>query len=343
MDSAYARSEYGTEPVESAGRMLLAMITEKAMILDAREKKLLDEEPSRTTMARFRDKVLANLLLRTKLAGRINITEAQIEEKLKADPELDRARAEQMLQRQRATELFNEYYAGIYGKSAVEKSAENMAAAAEIHEYLLANPLKESPIRFIRGEQISKQLTDRQRGTVLATYTGGTITLKDWFDFLCEMSPPSRPKDLNTAAGAERLLEGALRIPILAAEAKRLALDAGEEYLDQVRQREEATLQALARQEQLKGIGEPSADEVLAYFNENREKFEKDGQPQEYSKEMDNRIKGMIWREKRDRILAEYEARLLEKYPYRINEAAIAGMKPSEQLRQEQPAEPETR
>jgi len=327
-EAAYARSKYGTEPVKSAGRMLRTMVAEKAMILDALRKNLLDREPSRTTMARFKDKVLANILLRTKLADKINVNKEEIEQKLKADPKLDRARAEQMLQRQKANELFNEYYKKIYEKNEVEKSPDNLAAVAEIHQDLLANPVQKGPITFIRGDQVRQQLTAKQKEMVLATYTGGVITIKDWFDFLCEMSPPSRPKDLNTAAGADRLLEGALRIPLLAAEARILGLHESEEYLNQVRQREEATLQALARREALKDMGEPSGDEIEAYFNAHREQFEKDGKPQEYSSDLDNRIKAMIWREERDHLLDEYEADLLAKYPYRINENAIVGVRP---------------
>jgi hypothetical protein len=117
-------------------------------------------------------------------------------------------------------------------------------------------------------------LTPQEKSIVLATYDKGTITLKDWFDALCELSPPSRPRDLHTPQGVERLLDRALRMPIFVKEANLYGFDKDENLLKQVKDYVDNMLLNKATREQIKDIKGPIPDEqIIDYFNKNKEEF----------------------------------------------------------------------
>ena len=117
-------------------------------------------------------------------------------------------------------------------------------------------------------------MTPEEQNIVLATYDNGKITLKDWFDTLCEMSPPSRPKDLNTPQGVEKLLDRALRMPIFVAEAILLGHNKDENILKQAKEYEDRLLLNKAKKEKTKDIKGPvPAQQIVDYFNNNKEVF----------------------------------------------------------------------
>jgi len=152
--------------------------------------------------------------------------------------------------------------------------SDNFPKAAQIHHRLLLRPQKPRKVGFIRISQIKDELTPVEKNIALATFDHGTITLKDWFDALCELSPPSRPRDLNTQQGVEQLLDRALRTPILVSEAGLLGLDKDENLLKQVKEYEDRILLNKIRSEKIKDIRGPIAEEqIIAYFNKNKETF----------------------------------------------------------------------
>ncbi len=263
--------------------VLMKMIAEKAMVIEARKLGFLDDESLTEQIKEFRDKRLANLLLQKQLQPKLIVTESEIQQKMKDDPKLSRARAEAMVKNAKGRALFGQYYKQICQKLNVTKKTENYLKAAQIHQRLLTQPKKPRKVPFIRISQIKEDLTPEEKDIVLATFSvrspqddKGKITLKDWFDTLCNSAPPSRPKDLNTPQGVDRLVERALSMPVLVTEAASLGLDSDKDLLKQVRDYEDTRLLSKVRSEKYKEIKEPTPDEIMLYFGQNREIFRTD-------------------------------------------------------------------
>ncbi len=256
-----------------AKTVLTKMLAEKAMIIEGRKQNLLEDPSIRDIVKRFRDRTLANLLLQTQLQSKLTVTESEIEEKLKADPKLNRAQAKTLAERTKANQLLDGYYKDIYAKFHVQKVTDNFAKAAEIHQRLLLSPKIPRDMPFIRISQIETDLTAEERDLTLVTFDGGKVTLKDWLDTLCEVAPPRRPTDLNTPEGVERLLNIALRIPILVNEAKLLGLDKDRNFVKQVKDIEDSHVLQKVQLDKFKDINEPTKEQIIDYYNKNKESF----------------------------------------------------------------------
>jgi len=260
------------QPV-NAKTVLLRMIAEKAMVMDAREKGYLKDGMTEMLVERYRQRRLVNLLLQKNLQDKLTVADSEIEEKMKTDPKLDRAKAEALLKNTKMRILFEQYYRQIYEKFHVIKISDNFPKVVEIHERLLLRPKTLQKISFIRNSQINDELTPEERDMVLATYDHGKVTLKDWLENLCESAPPSRPRDLNTVEGVERLLERTLTMPILVSEAQLAGLDKDENLLKQVKEYEDSRLLSQAKLTKYKEVEEPTAEQIAAYFNKNKKVF----------------------------------------------------------------------
>lgn len=265
------RSEYGGKaaPVDPE-TVLMKMIAEKAMIIEGRKQNLLEDDQS---IKRFKEGTLVRLLLQTHLGDKITVTESEIAEKIKTDPKLDRARAEAMLKRSKSRKAIEQFYNEICKKLHVQKLRHNFPKAAQIHQRLLYRPQKPREVGWIRNRQIKEELTAGEKNIALTTYDNGKVTLKDWFETLNQMSPPRRPKDLNTIEGVERLLDRAMKMPIFVAEAKLRGLDKDENFLKQLKEREDRILLSKVRRKALEGLQKPTKEEIADYFNKHKEEF----------------------------------------------------------------------
>ena len=263
------------EPV-NVEKVLLKMIAEKAMVSEARKGDYLKDESLSSLINRFRNKWLVNLLLQKQLQPMLTVTEPEIEKRMKADPKLTRARAESTIKNLKARMLFSQYYKHIFQKFHAKKLTENFPKAVQIHQRLLTAPKKPRTGGFIRITQTREELTPEEKNMALATFDKGKVTLKDWFDALCEMAPPSRPKDLGTVKGVEKLLDMALTKPLLIAEALLLGLDKDKDLLLKVRDYEDSRLLSKVRSDKYKEIKQPTTEEIMIYFGKNRELFRKD-------------------------------------------------------------------
>ena len=263
------------EPVNTE-KVLLKMIAEKAMVSEARKGDYLKDESLSSLIQRFRDRNLVNLLLQKQLQPMLTVTEPEIQKRMKADPKLTRARAEATIKNLKARILFSQYYNHIYQKFHAKKLTENFPKAVEIHQRLLTQPKKPRTGAFIRITQTKEEVTPEEKNIVLVTFDKGKVTLKDWFDALNEMSPPSRPKDLNTVKGVEQLLDRALSKPLLLAEAMLQGLDKDKELLQKVREYEDSRLLSKVRSDKYKEIKQPTTEDIMIYFGKNREIFRKD-------------------------------------------------------------------
>ncbi len=193
--------------------------------------------------------------------------------RLRSDPKLDRTRAQAILQRTKANKILDSYWQQLYKKLNVQKVIANFARAAEVHQRLLYRPKEPRSVGWIQNNQVRNELTPQEKNIVLANYDKGKITLEDLLIALCEIVPPGRPKDLNTAQGVERLLDRVLRIPIFVAEAESLGLDKDESIVRQVRQYEDMRLLGAAQMAIYQQAAEPNEQEIVAFFNNNKEMF----------------------------------------------------------------------
>jgi peptidyl-prolyl cis-trans isomerase C len=268
------------EPTD-ANAVLMKIIAEKAMTMDARKQNVLVEnEMIRTTVRKFKERKLVGLLMQKQLEGKLSaaVSEAEIAEKISemADPKLDRERAKMMVERAKANEIMGQYYAEIYKKSNVKKVNANFVKAAQLHQRLLFQPKVERNVRWILNSQMRDELTEDEKNIVLATFEKGEVRVSDWFETLGDIAPPRRPNDLNTAQGVERLLDQTLRTPILVAEAVSLGLDKDEDIRKQVRDWEDMNLPGYAQQTKYQEAPEPTEDEIRAYFDGHKEEFKED-------------------------------------------------------------------
>jgi len=260
--------------IPDAKAVLILMIAEKAMVIEAREQKLQEDELTQKVIKDFKEKKYVNSLLSTYLQGKIIIADSEIEEKIKSNPKLDQVQAKAMLAKEKSGQILNQYYTDLLKKFHVKTLNENFFRVAQIHNRLLYWPKESRKASFIRIRQIKDELTPEEQSIVLATYDTGEITLKDWFGTLCEMSPPSRPKDLNTPKGVEQLLDRALRMPIFVSEAKLLGFDKDQNTLKEAEEYEDRILLSKARSEKIKDIQGPVPEaQLVDYFNKNKEEF----------------------------------------------------------------------
>jgi hypothetical protein len=256
-----------------AKTVLLKMVAEKAMIIEARAEGYLDDEKTSASIKRFAERKLVNLLLQRYIEGKINVTEDEIKQRMQADPKLDKARAKAIVERAKANILLDQYYKRIYGKSEVKKLSQNFPTVIKIHQRLLSNPRQTRKVNFIRTSQVRDDLSQQEKSIVLAQYKTGKITINDWFTALCDIVPPRRPRDLNTPKGIDQLLERALRMPLMVSEAKSLGLDRDKDFVKQIRDYEDRRLLGEAKSAKRKELKEPTAEQIIVYFAKNKESF----------------------------------------------------------------------
>ncbi len=260
-------------PTPDVKTVLLKMIAEKAMLMEARKQNLIEDPNIHKPVKEFVDRKLVNLLLQKHLQTNLAITEAEIQQKLKTDPKLNEAQAKLTIEKEKAGKILDKYYADICAKFHLQKISDNFTKAAQIHERLLLHPKAPRNVEFIRNSQIENELTPEEKNIVLATYDNGKLTLKDWFDTLCDIVPPRRPTDLNTPAGVGRLLDIALRMPLLVCEAKSLGLDKDKDLIAQTKEREDMYLFNKIIADKAKEINEPNAQQIIDYYNKNKDVF----------------------------------------------------------------------
>jgi hypothetical protein len=262
------------QPV-TAEATLRVMLGEKAMSMEGRRLGYLQEETIRPMIEQFEQQQLARMLLDRQFSDRVSAEPAEVDRAMKANPKWSREQATAMVQQAVATRLFESFYQGLVEKFHLKKAETRFGQAALIHQRLLQRPAEPRGQGefWITNNQIKNELSEQEKGLVLATYDGGTFTLQNWFQTVCDIAPPRRPQDLGTPAGVERLLDRALRLPLLVAEAKARGYDKDEKVRSEVRRLEDQQLLSKVQGEKIKGMGEPTAEQVKAFFEKNEERF----------------------------------------------------------------------
>jgi hypothetical protein len=268
----YDHYDENAEPPD-ARTVLMKMLAEKAMTIDARAKGYLEDEAIKNSVTRYSERKLVNNLLQKHVEGKTNATEDEVKKMMQTNPKLDEASAKATVERAKANALLNQYYKQIYDKSGIKKLSQNYPRVIQIHERLLHNPKQARKISWIQNSQVREELTEQEKNIVLAQYNSGKVTLQDWFVALCDIVPPRRPRNLNTPQGVDQLLERALRMPLLVSEAKSLGLDRDKDFLKEVRDYEDRRLLSEAMSRKRKELKEPTTEQILAYYAKNKESF----------------------------------------------------------------------
>ena len=160
----HGRGQYATkvEPVDPQ-TLLMELVAEKAMLMDAREKNYMEDEKIQASLKDFKQENLTALLLWEHVRGKVTVTDAEVDEKIKADPKLNRARADMAIKRAKSIDLINQLYSQICEKFHVKKLSENFPTVAEIHQRLLLHPKKPRRAWWIRSSQVREELTPEEK------------------------------------------------------------------------------------------------------------------------------------------------------------------------------------
>ncbi len=268
--------EFPTEskPV-TAEATLQVMLAEKAMSLEGRKLGYLKDDAIHQRLQELEQSRLAMMIQDSLFPGPPAVEASEVDRLLKERPQLNRDQATLLAQRAAALKIFTQFYSKLTEKFHLQKARDNFATAAQIHQRLLLKPVEaRGPGEFwIKNSQVRNELSEKEKNLVLATYEGGQFTLKDWFQAICNMAPPKRPGDLGTPAGVDKLVDSALRLPILVAEAKTRGYEKDPKLRAEIRQREDQELLYKVQEEKLKGAKEPTAEQIKACFEKNQERF----------------------------------------------------------------------
>ncbi len=262
------------EPV-TAQSVLHEMLLEKAMVLEGRALGYAEDESVSTSVDRYRQRKLTQAFLSDYVQENVPVSQAEIDEKIKADPNLTPEQARMKVLSTKWQPVYQTLYAELVKKFEVKKIDKNFARAAQIHQRLLTQPVEPRgrTVFWITNHQIQTELSRDERSSVLATYTGGQFTLYDWFKTLNEIAPPGRSKDLSTPAGVEKLLNRGLEPTIVEAEAVARGYDKKDELVRDIRAREDMTILGKMRTDKYKEVPAPTDEEIKACFDQDPERF----------------------------------------------------------------------
>ncbi len=262
------------EPV-TAEATVGEMLGEKAMSLEGRQLGYLKDEMVHSLVQDYEEQLLVQMTLQRQFPNRVTADPNEVDRLLQANPKLSRPQATAQAEQMAALRLFEAFYKELTAKFHLKMHEENFAQAAQVYQRLLERPAeKRGPGQFwITNQQVTNELSEQEKNLVLAAYEGRSYTLKDFLQTICNIAPPRRPADLSTPAGVGKLLDRALRGPLLVAEAKARGSDQDAKLRRDVRQFEDQQLLGKVRAEKIKAVREPTADEVKAYFEKNRDRF----------------------------------------------------------------------
>jgi len=276
------REEEYAAPVQpvTAEATLREMLAEKAMSMEGRRLGYLNEEQIHSSIEEIRQGQLVRMVRENCLRD-LPVAEAtEVDRLTKQNPKFTREQATSLVQRAAASKVLEQVYKGLVEKFQLKRLEENFMQAALIHQRLLTKPVEpRGPGEYwIKNSQVRNELSEKEKGLVLATYQGGQFTLKDWFQVICNMAPPRRPNDLNTPAGVGRLLDWAIQGPILVAEAKARGYDKDPKFLSDIKQVEDQRLFYKAQEEKIKSVPEVTVEQAKTYFEQNAERFARPAQ-----------------------------------------------------------------
>ena len=265
--------DIGPKQPVTAQSVLLDMIADKAMMMEGRKLGYLQDELISSSIKKYKQRKLINAFLTDYVEERVSVEPPEVDKAMKANAKLTREQAEATVRRAKASQLLGQFYNQLVEKSNVKRLKENFKRASQIHQRLLYRPATPRKESWIKNSQIRDELSDEEKGIVLARYDGGAVTLEDWFKALGDIVPPRRPRDLNQPQGVEKLLNRALQPKLLATEARARGYEKNAKLLEEIREREDQSLLGKVRSEKVKDLGDPTPEQIKAYFEKNQERF----------------------------------------------------------------------
>ena len=247
--------------------VLMKLLGDKALVLDARQQGLLNEGSAPKRIKRYRMSQLTTALALTIVPTMPEVTDeevaAYIEKNRKETPE----RAKVQLANQKRAQIMEEFYQELVKTRNFKVLSRSCATGAEIYERLLNKPGKPRTQFWVQNDQFDEDVTPEQKQMLLAEWDGGQFTLADFFDTLSTVSPPSRPKNLTTAKGFEDFLNRMIRRPVLETEALSRHMDLRPDVVQVMRTYEDRILMNMVRSQVSKDITEPNEEELRGYYN----------------------------------------------------------------------------
>jgi DNA-binding transcriptional regulator YdaS (Cro superfamily) len=243
------------------------------LMLEGRKLGSLSDPMILSYIERQKKQKLGTMVIMDHVRTNLTVSEAEIDQMMKNDPKLDRERASMLAQQTKGRALLEQFYKQLFAKFHFKQVRESFAKVSEVHERLMNSPAKPRREGWILNSQVRDELTKEEKGIVLATYDGGEVTLRDWFEALCEIVPPRRPSDLNTMEGVERLLDRPLRSAMVVAEAKSRGYDKNPEYVREIRDLEDQQILYSVQNNRIKDIPEPNEGQIKAFYEKNKEWF----------------------------------------------------------------------
>jgi len=257
----------------SVEAVLLTLVAEKAMIMEGRKTGALNDPIIQSFIERQKRQKLGTKVVVDYVRENLSVSEAEVDQMMKSNPKVTREQASMQVQRAKGTAMLEQFYKQLLAKFHLKQVKENFAKASEVHERLLRNPAKPRNEGWILNSQVKNDVTKEEKDTVLATYDGGQVTLKDWLETLCEIVPPRRPTDLDTPEGVERLLDRTLRSTMLVAEAKSRGGDKDPQYVREITDLEDGQMLYKMQGERVKDVPEPNDAQITAFFEKHKEWF----------------------------------------------------------------------
>ncbi|MBN1506379.1 MAG: peptidyl-prolyl cis-trans isomerase [Sedimentisphaerales bacterium] len=260
------------EPV-TAEAVLLDLISEKALILEGRKLGALNDPTILSYVDRQKRQKLGSAAVLDYMRQNLTVSDAEIDEVMKSQPNMSREQVSAQVQRAKGMPLLEQFTQQLFTKFHYRPLKENFASAARIHDRLLHRPAQTRRESWILNSQMRDELTQEEKDLVLATYDGGKVTLRDWFETLGDIVPPRRPQNLNTAEGVEQLLDRTSRGAILVAEAKARGYDKNPQYLREIRDLEDQQILYKVQSDKVRDIPEPNAAQIEAFYERNKDWF----------------------------------------------------------------------
>ena len=255
-----------TEPVE-AKAVLMKLIGDRALVLDARRQGMLNEGSAPDRLRRYQLKLLVEALAHTVVPTMPEVTDDELTEFIKKNPKATPEQATAKLATDKARAIMEEFYQDLAKTRNYQVDSRNCALGAKVYERLLKQPVKERRQFWVQNYQFDEEATEQEKALVLAQWDGGKFTLADFFDALTQVAPPGRPKELVTAKGFESYLANIVRRPVLQTEALSRQLDQQPEVAKDIRVFEDRLLMSAVRRQASNEIGEFSEEDLRGYYN----------------------------------------------------------------------------
>jgi hypothetical protein len=263
----YTRSYFDPNEQITFESVLLEVLSEKAVILNGIANNVHAEPLIKNDVQREVYQRLVLAQLNKYLSEHLTISDEEVQQKIKDNPELDIDKATSQIRQEKTQTVLYDYYVQLIKDAELKKHTNNIQKAVEIYNRLLKVSATELRVNWIQETQIESDLTDEERNLILLQFKAGEITIEDWLRQVCRLVPIKRPAELNTVEGIENFLGQNIKEPIIAAEAIRNGLDKDPEFLQYIRNYQDRLVLTLEMSKLLEKITEITDEQIQEFYN----------------------------------------------------------------------------